>query len=419
MSDALLSALADALAELVATVDTSDGEVLDPDTAVSWLEGTSHTLSGLSPADRHVLDGLVRQAALRRPEGPRRDALLRVPRHLGATAPHRPETASRAATASLAAAASRSGTASRPVTASRTAPTAARPTATTAASSAAVHAVPSAAVHAAHAVPSAADFAGFAVSSGAAHAAACDAVAERVLRFADLVWDADPATPVPTCPGWTLADLTRHLGALHRWTEHLIRTRAAVRVRAGDLPLDLPGDPAAYAGWLMAGAKEALAVLRAADPDLPVWSPGADPHARYYSRWLLSEVIVHLADAELALGGAAGPIDPRTAVDAMDHFLGDAPYIPWIAEPVAHLDRDGAVLRLTARDTGDVRTLALGGGGFTWTRGNGGTEPTGGVEADAGELLLLLHRRYGADDRRFTHTGDRDLLDDWLAATAL
>ncbi|MEX0168782.1 maleylpyruvate isomerase N-terminal domain-containing protein [Streptomyces sp. LMG1-1-1.1] len=261
--------------------------------------------------------------------------------------------------------------------------------------------------------------AGFAGSSEAAHAADCDAVAERVLRFADLVWDADPATPVATCPGWTVADLTRHLGALHRWTEHLVRTRAAVRVRAGDLPLDLPGDPAAYAGWLMAGAKEALAALRAAGPDLPVWSPGADPHARYYSRRLLSEAVVHLADAELALGGAAGPIDPRTAVDAIDHFLGDAPYIPWIAEPVAHLDRDGAVLRLTARDTGDVRTLALGGGGFVWTRGNGGTEPTAGVEADAGELLLLLHRRYGADDPRFTHAGDRDLLDDWLAATAL
>ncbi|MFH8837880.1 maleylpyruvate isomerase family mycothiol-dependent enzyme [Streptomyces sp. NPDC017868] len=251
------------------------------------------------------------------------------------------------------------------------------------------------------------------------HAATCDAVLEATRRFAATVRDADPATPVPTCPGWTLADLTRHLGAVHRWAEHLVRTRAAVRVRVRDIPLDLPTDPAGYAEWLTAGAGSALTVLRTAAPGLPVWSPGADPHAGYYPRRLLAEAVVHLADAELALGGVAGAIDPRTAADVIDHFLTDAPYIPWIAEPLAHLDRDGAVLRLTARDTGAVWTLTLGGGGFGWSRDAGGAEPTAGVTADAGELLLLLHRRYAADDPRFAHTGDRGLLDDWLAATAL
>ncbi|WP_041128065.1 maleylpyruvate isomerase N-terminal domain-containing protein [Streptomyces vietnamensis] len=376
MSDALLSTLAEALAELVTAVETSEDEDLDPDTAVKWLENTGHTLGRLGAADRRTLDGLFREAALRGPAGPRRDELLKVSEGLGLT-----EDAYAAGRDAAPESARRLGT-----------PESVRPASPTASATTPPTASPD---------------------------AACDVVAEHVLRFAALVREADPATPVPTCPGWTLADLTRHLGAVHRWAEHLVRTRAAVRVRVRDLPLDLPTDPAAYADWLTAGAESALTALRTTAPDLPVWSPGADPHARYYPRLLLAEAVVHLADAELALGGAAGAIDPRTAAAAIDHFLTDAPYVPWIAEPLAHLGRDGAVLRLTARDTGAVWTLTLGGGGFTRSRGAGGAEPTAGVTADTGELLLLLHRRYAADDPRFTHTGDRELLDDWLAATAL
>ncbi len=36
--------------------------------------------------------------------------------------------------------------------------------------------------------------------------------------FIDLVTEHDPATPVPTCPGWTLADLADHQGEVwHFW----------------------------------------------------------------------------------------------------------------------------------------------------------------------------------------------------------
>ncbi|MFJ4868137.1 maleylpyruvate isomerase N-terminal domain-containing protein [Streptomyces sp. NPDC088757] len=344
MSEALLSALAEALAGLVTAVEDSDEDVLDPDTAVRWLESTGHTLlSGLTAADRRTLDGLLRAVALRAPEGPRRDGLLRVSGGLGLTF---------------------------------------GPT-------------------------------------GDPRAAACDAVLEHTRRLAAVVRDAAPAIPVPGCPDWTLADLARHVGTVHRWAEHLVRTRSATRVLAEDVPLDPPAGPAAYADWLVAGAERFAATARDADPGAPVWSPGADPHVRHYPRHVLFETLVHLADAELAVDGKTGPLDPATAADAVDHFLTDAPYIARIAEPLSRLGRDGTVLRLTARDAGAVWTLVLGGGGFTWTRGSGGVEPTAAVEADAGELLLLLHRRYGADDPCFAHTGDRGLLDDWLAATAL
>ncbi|MFF6882771.1 maleylpyruvate isomerase N-terminal domain-containing protein [Streptomyces sp. NPDC012421] len=349
MSDALLNALADALAGLVTAVETSDVDTLDPDTAGRWLEGTAHALSGLGRTDRSTLDGLLRATALRRPPGPSRDELLKVTAVLRLTE----------------------------------------------------------------------DATQDAQDAHLAHLAVVDAVAERAVRYADTVRDADPATPVPTCPGWTLADLTRHLGTVHGWAAHLVTLRPATRVRAGDLALDPPADPSSYAGWFSVHAEGFTTAARAADPAAPVWSPGADPSVRHYPRHVLAETVVHLADAEIALTGTAAPLDPGTAAGALDHFLTTAPHVPWIAEPLAHLDRDGAVLRLVARDSGVVWTLVLGGGGFTWTRGSGGVEPTASVTADAGELLLLLHRRYPADDHRFTLTGDRDLLDDWLAVAAL
>ncbi|MEV0450457.1 maleylpyruvate isomerase N-terminal domain-containing protein [Streptomyces sp. NPDC050600] len=330
MSEALLSALAEAVADL-ATAN-------DPDAGGQGLAGTARLLDALPAADRRTLDRLFRDAALRQPPGPRRERLLKVPAGLG--------------------------------------------------------------------LP------------GDAHAVRCDLVASYVESFVTLVRDADPATPVPSCPGWRLADLVRHHGTTHRWAEHLVRTRATARVRSRDVPLDLPADPAGYPDWLAASAESALRVLREAEPEAPVWTHGGDPHVRFFPRRLLFEAVVHRADAELALGREPAPADPATAADGIEEFLENLPYFSWVAEPVAQLDRDGARLRLSATDTGAVWTVTLGGGGFAWRRRAEG-EPTAGVEGTAADLLLLLHGRYAADDTRFTRSGDPTLLDAWIAATSL
>lgn len=83
MSDALLNTLAEALADVVATIDTCDDETLDPDTAVKWLEATGAVLDRLSPADRQDLGRLLRRAADRHPAGPWRDELQRLPEGFG------------------------------------------------------------------------------------------------------------------------------------------------------------------------------------------------------------------------------------------------------------------------------------------------------------------------------------------------
>ncbi|MFF8831560.1 maleylpyruvate isomerase family mycothiol-dependent enzyme [Streptomyces sp. NPDC015131] len=252
------------------------------------------------------------------------------------------------------------------------------------------------------------------------HEGYCDAVEDHARHFAKLLRDADPATPVTTCPGWTLAGLAAHYGTAHRWSAHLVRTLPTERVLARDLALDPPADPAACLDWAVRGAEEAARTLRAADPDAALWSPGADPHVRAFPRRLAFESAVHLADAELALG-AEPRIEPGLAADGVEEFLENLPYYGRLAEAVSRLGRDGASLRLSATDTGASWTITLGGGGFAWCRDTPAhpeAPATVTVAGTTGELLLLVYGRYGADDLRFAVSGDRTLAAGWAAATA-
>ncbi|MEV4021124.1 maleylpyruvate isomerase family mycothiol-dependent enzyme [Nonomuraea angiospora] len=246
----------------------------------------------------------------------------------------------------------------------------------------------------------------------------CDAVEAVDARFVDLLAGADLETPVPTCPGWTLADLIEHHGTTHRWMEHLVRRRVAERVWSRDVPLDLPQDTAAYPAWLAESAKLSLRAFRGADPDTPNWTHGADQHVRFFPRRLLVEAVVHLADAELALGGAPR-VAPGIAADGIDEFLENLPYYSWIAEPVSRLRRDGERLAFSATDTGDTWLITLG-DGCTWQTGRDDACAEVAVRGSCSDLLLLTYRRLAPGDTgRFRVTGDRGLLDTWLGATAL
>ncbi|MFI1393913.1 maleylpyruvate isomerase family mycothiol-dependent enzyme [Streptomyces sp. NPDC020681] len=331
MSDALMNALAEALADLVTSVDTCDDDVLDPDTGVKWLETTGYLLDRLSPADRLTLSRLLRRAAARQPDGAWRDDLLRIPEEFGLDDDQ--------------------------------------------------------------------------------HELYCDAVEHLERRFVETVRDVDPATPVPSCPGWSFADLVKHHGTTHRWMEHLVRTRASERVWSRDVPLDLPDDTAAYPDWLARSAAATLRTMRGVDPETPMWSHGADQRVRFFPRRLLFEAVVHLADAELALGQQPR-IAVSTAADGIEEFLENLPYYSWLAEPVGALPAGS--IRLAAKETGATWTIVFGPGGFRWTKTAG--EAHVSVTGTTGDLLLLVYGRLKADDARFVVSGDRAVLGGWLRA---
>ncbi|HEY3501556.1 MAG TPA: maleylpyruvate isomerase family mycothiol-dependent enzyme [Actinocatenispora sp.] len=237
-----------------------------------------------------------------------------------------------------------------------------------------------------------------------------DAVAEAAAAYVATVADADPTTPVPTCPQWTLADLSRHHGTTYRWIDHLVRTGAQARIWSRDVPLELPDDPAELPAWVAAGAERVLATLRATDPDTPLWTWGAGRTARFWPRRALFEAVVHRADADIALGRTPR-IAADVAADGIEEFLLNLPHAAWIAPRLAGAGRDGDSILLRPNGSDSGWRIACTDGWFEWDRGDAGTVE---VTGSPGDLLLLTYGRIAADDPRLTVTGTASVLDGWL-----
>jgi len=244
----------------------------------------------------------------------------------------------------------------------------------------------------------------------------CDAVEIEVARFVDVVRGVDPAVAVPNCPGWTMAHLVKHHGTSQRRVKYVVRHRSQEPVWAKDVETGLPDDPTEYSAWFAAGAGPLVATLRAADPDAPMWTNGADQHVRYWARRILFEAVVHRADAELALGRRPH-IGASTAVDGIDELLTNMPCFPWIAERQRELNRPGETLHLGATEYHGEWMITLHRGGFTWKHEHG--PATVAVRGTAGDLLLLSYGRLAPADPRFAITGDDQLLTQWLESSAL
>ncbi len=71
------------MAHLVAAVDTSTDEQASPDAVSRWFEYPAYLFDRLDMEDRHRLASLFREAAMKEPEGPWRNALLEVPNGFG------------------------------------------------------------------------------------------------------------------------------------------------------------------------------------------------------------------------------------------------------------------------------------------------------------------------------------------------
>ena len=248
------------------------------------------------------------------------------------------------------------------------------------------------------------------------HERYCDAVSEEIARFAGAVRGADPSTPVPTCPDWTIAELVRHAGAVHRWAGQMVAARAQERLDRRRVVLDLPADEADLADWLAAGAGPLLGALRSADPEAPMWAWGADQHVRFWSRRMLHETTIHRADAEFAVRREPA-IGIETAVDGVDELLDNLLRAAYFRPDVAKLRGQGQTLCFGCTDTDVDWAVTLGPDGYTWRRGNGEADVS--VRGAAADLLLLAYGRRRPDDPRFERSGDEQVLRHWLAHSAL
>lgn len=131
-------------------------------------------------------------------------------------------------------------------------------------------------------------------------------------QFLEVVQSSDLNSPVPSCPGWTMADLTQHLSGTQRWSTAIVRTGARAEHPVG------PSDRAGLELWFTEGARGLVQALREIDPQQPAWNFGPEPRvASFWSRRQAHEVAVHLWDAKNAQG-LPFAIDPMMAADGID-----------------------------------------------------------------------------------------------------
>ncbi|GAA1865224.1 maleylpyruvate isomerase family mycothiol-dependent enzyme [Pseudonocardia ailaonensis] len=233
-------------------------------------------------------------------------------------------------------------------------------------------------------------------------------VAENA-RLAALVREAEHTTEIPTCPGWTLTQLLRHVGRGHRWAAVMITDGATEgldprQVPEGKPPEGLDGTVA----WLQASARAVLDAVDAAGPDAPVWTFTGPKPAAWWIRRRLHEETAHLADAQLALGLDVD-LAPELAADGLSEWLDLV-----AARPGAELLPDGASLHLHATDF-PGEWIVRSGDPVTWEPGH--EKATVAVRGPVTALFLAMLRRIPADDARLEVLGEADVWRGWLAAT--
>ncbi|MFD5633038.1 maleylpyruvate isomerase family mycothiol-dependent enzyme [Streptomyces sp. NPDC127077] len=244
------------------------------------------------------------------------------------------------------------------------------------------------------------------------------AIAVETARFVAALENADPATAVPSCPGWTLADLVRHTGSVQRWFSALLHARVQAPPRTRDVDLRLPERWDGYADWLAESATVAAEAFAATGPDLPMWAWGVDQHARFWARRMLFETLVHRFDAERALGLPA-TIDRTVSVDGIDEFLVNLPFATSFAPDVANLRGPDRTIRFRTTDgDGDwlVRLRPDGFGLDASGAATGSADAT--VRGSAADLLLLVYGRLDREAEAVEHEGDEDLLTLWFDNSA-
>lgn len=243
-------------------------------------------------------------------------------------------------------------------------------------------------------------------------AAHVEALRHEGERMAEVVARTDPDTGVPTCPGWTVRDLVRHLGGVHRWaTGYVVERRTEVWAVGLDEVVGTWPDDTALADWLREGCAVLADGLAGAPDDLDCWSflPAPSPRAMW-ARRQAHETAVHRVDAELAATASRAPFPPAFAADGVDELL-----TCFAPRRSTGLRADAPVsLAVRCTDVDAAWVLRLGSDGVTTSAGT----PPGGSGADAsvlgagGDLYLTLWNRAGTE--RLVVEGDRKVLDQFL-----
>ena len=224
--------------------------------------------------------------------------------------------------------------------------------------------------------------------------------------YADHVATARMRAHVPACQGWTVLDLTRHLGNTHAWAASILETG-----RPADELEDRPDSRRStkVALWYLAKAEDLYAVLRSVDPGRPCWNFAyGEGTAAFWERRQTHETLVHSLDLAQVLG-ADRPVAQHVAADGIDEVLTVMLHRMHVR---GHRARLVAPLTIHAVDVDLAWTLHPRGGDVPTQDGEplvvaGARDGVDLVEGTAEQLYRALWKRAPLDDLRFHASEDR------------
>jgi uncharacterized protein (TIGR03083 family) len=203
-----------------------------------------------------------------------------------------------------------------------------------------------------------------------------DHIVSESARFREVAGGCDPATRVPACPNWDVADLVWHLAGVQYFWSVIVDRRP---ITPDDLPEE-PPRPASYDALLTAfdeASARLVGALGRAEPGEHAWHWGPDQTVGASHRRQAHEALIHRLDAEEAAGRVTA-LDARLAADGVHEALtmmyGGCP--AW-----GTITPSERVVDLDLVDTGEVLHVAL--ARFT------GTDPASGTTHDEPDIAVV------------------------------
>lgn len=191
-----------------------------------------------------------------------------------------------------------------------------------------------------------------------------DVLGIEVAVVAETVHELDPATPVPTCPGWTVQELLCHLGSVYRAA--LAWLAGGHRPREWQRAPDASESVGDYLRGGFDGLHDELARHTPDEHAATWWS--ADPTYGFWRRRLAHETTIHRVDIQTAAGSEPSAIAEDMAVDGIDEVL-----TLWFGQRLSMIGLTGT------RDC----SVAVRSGGHSWLARAGPKETVGWRCADA------------------------------------
>lgn len=209
------------------------------------------------------------------------------------------------------------------------------------------------------------------------------ALEDAAERFHAVLRIGDRTALVPSCPGWSVADLGEHLTDVHRWALGQL-----TGTEQGSLPqTDL-------AERFRIGADELLSALRTRTAETACTAIYPPDTAATWARRQAHETAIHLWDAQQALGGGQR-LQAELATDGVREVVDD------LYPRQVRLGRIEPLSEAVVFAFTDAPGEAVLGDG----------EPAVRITGRSEDVLLVLWGRRALDTANLTVDGDRGVLD--------